>query len=78
MMKCNFCNEGEMEKGKAKVFLEKGDAVMMVDGVPADVCSICGEYELSREVRDELEMKVNHILQYEAQMKWMQRRMGSA
>ncbi|MCH8156486.1 MAG: type II toxin-antitoxin system MqsA family antitoxin [Nitrospinae bacterium] len=49
-MKCLICRQGETEKGKTTVTLERGESAIIVRGVPADVCVNCGEYYLDDDV----------------------------
>ena len=42
-MKCVVCKHGEVRDGKATVTLERGDLTLVFKGVPARVCSNCGE-----------------------------------
>lgn len=43
-MKCVMCKHGETQPGKATVTLQRGESVIVVKDVPADVCRQCGEY----------------------------------
>lgn len=43
-MKCVMCKYGETEPGKAPVTLHRGDTVVIIKEVPAEVCRQCGEY----------------------------------
>lgn len=42
-MKCVICKHGETQLGKATVTLERNGATLVVKGVPARVCTNCGE-----------------------------------
>jgi YgiT-type zinc finger domain-containing protein len=42
-MRCPICKTGETEPGTATVTLERGALTLVVKGVPADVCAVCGE-----------------------------------
>ncbi|MBI5562011.1 MAG: YgiT-type zinc finger protein [Deltaproteobacteria bacterium] len=42
-MKCVVCKHGETENGKAAVTFDRDGFTLVVRGVPADVCSTCGE-----------------------------------
>lgn len=52
-MKCVICRRGETRPGTTTVTLEREGAVVVVRGVPADVCEVCGEAYLSGTVGDE-------------------------
>jgi YgiT-type zinc finger domain-containing protein len=42
-MNCHVCGLGETAPGTATVTLERDDLILVVRGVPADVCMDCGE-----------------------------------
>lgn len=42
-MKCVVCKKGKTKVGKATVTLDKGGATLVFKGVPARVCTNCGE-----------------------------------
>jgi len=42
-MKCVICKHGETEPGVTTVTLERGDLTLVIKGVPAQVCTNCGE-----------------------------------
>ena len=42
-MKCVICKKGETKTGKATVTLDKDGATLFFKGVPARVCTNCGE-----------------------------------
>ncbi len=46
-MKCVLCRHGDTRPGKVTVTLQRGNAVIIIKDVPADVCDNCGEYYLS-------------------------------
>lgn len=48
-MKCVICKYGETRMGKATVTLERDTATLVIRGVPAEVCSNCGEEYVSEE-----------------------------
>ncbi len=43
LMVCAICRQGELEPGTATVTFERGGTTVVVRGVPARVCSVCGE-----------------------------------
>jgi YgiT-type zinc finger domain-containing protein len=45
-MKCVICKHGNTEPGHATVTLERGDTILVIRDVPAQVCTECGEYYL--------------------------------
>ena len=46
MMQCVICKQGETAPGVATVTLERGGSMVVIKGVPAEICSNCGEYYL--------------------------------
>lgn len=52
-MKCVFCG-GSVEERKVTFSYEEDDKYLLVENVPAAVCTKCGEKTYSPEVTDEL------------------------
>jgi YgiT-type zinc finger domain-containing protein len=50
IMKCSMCKHGETHPGKVTVTLQRGEATVIIKGVPGDVCENCGEYYLSEKI----------------------------
>jgi YgiT-type zinc finger domain-containing protein len=62
-MNCIICKNGETEPGKVKVHLplpSGGD--LIVNNVPADVCSNCGEYYTNIRTTKKLEAMVKNAV----------------
>ena len=53
-MLCVICKQGETRPGEATVTLERGATMVVIKGVPADVCENCGEYYLTEEMMDKV------------------------
>ncbi|MEX2565924.1 MAG: type II toxin-antitoxin system MqsA family antitoxin [Cyclobacteriaceae bacterium] len=49
-MECTLCKTGTTEKGHVTVTLEKGETIVLIKKVPAEVCTNCGHYYLSAEM----------------------------
>ncbi|MFC4875033.1 type II toxin-antitoxin system MqsA family antitoxin [Negadavirga shengliensis] len=49
-MECTLCKNGSTEKGHVTVTLEKGETIVLIKNVPAEVCTDCGHYYLSSEM----------------------------
>jgi YgiT-type zinc finger domain-containing protein len=45
-MKCAICKTSNTAPGTATVTLQRGDSVVVIKEVPAEVCGQCGEYYL--------------------------------
>ncbi len=53
-MRCVICKHGDTNPGKVVVTLHRGDTIVMIKDVPADVCENGGEYYLSKEITGKL------------------------
>lgn len=53
-MKCPICRQGEIAPGKTTVTLERGDTVVVIRDVPAEVCGSCGEYYLEAGIAEKV------------------------
>jgi len=53
-MECVICKKGETSTGKTTVTLERGSTLLVVKGVPAQVCDNCGEEYVSESVTESL------------------------
>ena len=42
-MECVICKRGETRPGTATVTLKHNSTVLVIKGVPADICANCGE-----------------------------------
>ena len=49
-MKCTVCKFGETNNGLTMVTLHRGESVIIIKDVPAQICENCGEYYLSDDV----------------------------
>jgi len=49
-MKCALCRHGQTFLGKTTVTLHRGDTIVILKEVPAEVCENCGEYYLSETI----------------------------
>jgi YgiT-type zinc finger domain-containing protein len=45
-MECSICKVGFTKPGHVTVTLEKGDTIVLLKHVPAEVCQNCGHYYL--------------------------------
>ncbi|QDL11871.1 hypothetical protein DP114_31775 [Brasilonema sennae CENA114] len=53
-MQCVICKHGETQPGWVTVTLERNNTIVILKGVPAEVCNNCGEYYLNESVTDEV------------------------
>jgi YgiT-type zinc finger domain-containing protein len=49
-MKCTICKHGVTSEGAVTVTLQRGDSIIIIKKVPAQVCGECGEYFLDANV----------------------------
>ena len=49
-MICVICKTGRPRPGKATVTLQRGNSVVVIKEVPAQICQDCGEYYIDEEV----------------------------
>jgi YgiT-type zinc finger domain-containing protein len=54
-MTCVICKHGETQPGTTRIAVERGSTVLVVRGVPAQVCDNCGEAYLSADAVDRLQ-----------------------
>ncbi len=62
-MKCVICKYGETSDGRTTLTVERGDMVLVLRGVPARVCTNCGEAYVSGEVTDEILRRAEEMRQ---------------
>jgi YgiT-type zinc finger domain-containing protein len=53
-MQCVICKHGNTQPGLVTVTLERDDTIIILKGVPAEVCNNCGEYYLSAAVTEQV------------------------
>ncbi len=53
-MICVICKHGESKPGTTTVTLQRGETIVVLKGVPADICDNCGEYLLSKSVTERI------------------------
>lgn len=53
-MKCIICKFGETSGGLTTVTLHRGESIIVIKDVPAQVCENCGEYYLTDEISEQV------------------------
>ena len=53
-MKCTFCKQGTTKPGNVTVTLSRGNTVVVIKNVPAEVCENCSEYFLSEKTTEKV------------------------
>lgn len=51
-MRCIRCKNGTTAPGRATLTLDRDGSVVVIRGVPAEICGACGEEYMSGEVAD--------------------------
>ena len=51
-MRCAVCREGETRPGKTTVVLQRQGATVVINDVPARVCTNCGQESLDEKVAE--------------------------
>ncbi|MFP4028035.1 MAG: type II toxin-antitoxin system MqsA family antitoxin [Candidatus Brocadiia bacterium] len=67
-MKCVICKTGTTDKGTATVTLERGETTIIIKDTPAQVCSNCGEYYLSRDITAQVHELAENAVQHGAEI----------
>lgn len=62
-MDCVICKNGTTDPGKVTVTLERGNSLIAIKEVPADVCNNCGEYYLSADMTKEVLKKAEEAFE---------------
>lgn len=53
-MQCVICKHGDTRPGLVTVTLERDDTIIILKGVPAEICNNCNEYYLSASVSEQV------------------------
>ena len=53
-MTCVVCKQGDAGPGSATITLERGGTTLVFKGVPANICSNCGEEYVGEEITAQL------------------------
>ena len=67
-MNCVLCHNGVTEKGFVTVTLEKNNSIILLKNVPAEICTNCGHYYLSKETSNEVLQKGNEAVSKGAEL----------
>ncbi|MFC1835709.1 type II toxin-antitoxin system MqsA family antitoxin [Thermodesulfobacteriota bacterium] len=51
-MKCVLCKNGQTETGRTTVTLQRGETIVIIKDVPAEICRNCREDYLSEPIAD--------------------------
>jgi YgiT-type zinc finger domain-containing protein len=67
-MICVICRTGETRPSEVTVPLQRGATIVILKGVPGQVCENCGEYYLSQEVTQQLLARAEEAVQNGAEV----------
>ena len=67
-MECALCHNGTTKKGLVTVSLERGDTIVLIKKVPAEVCTNCGHYYLSEEMAADVLKRGNEAVSKGAEL----------
>ena len=62
-MKCVICKLGETQPGTTTVTLERDGMTLVIKGVPARICTNCGEENVDEQVTEQLLATVDQAAQ---------------
>lgn len=54
-MKCVICKQGTTSDGTTTVTLERGESIIVIKDVPAQVCQNCGEFYLDEKTTEKIQ-----------------------
>ncbi|MGH7987085.1 MAG: type II toxin-antitoxin system MqsA family antitoxin [Candidatus Binataceae bacterium] len=63
-----ICKHGETAPGLAIVTLQRGDAILIMKQVPAEICDDCAEYYLSESVTERLLEQADNAIRVGAEL----------
>ena len=67
-MKCVICKSGDTVPGKVTVTLQRGETVIVIRDVPAEICENCGEYYLDDAVASKVYSQGEDAVQRRAEV----------
>ena len=67
-MNCVICKQGQTVDGVATVTLQRGDTIVIIKEVPADICDNCSEYYLSESTTSQVLTKADEAVRHGAEV----------
>lgn len=67
-MKCVICKHEQTQLGLVTVTLERGESVVIIKKVPAEICSNCGEYYLISTIAEQVLQKAEVAVNNDAEV----------
>lgn len=66
-MNCALC-KGTLKKGEVNHIVDLGKEIIIIKGVPANICSQCGEYYVDTKTAVELEEIIEELRKNKAEV----------
>lgn len=67
-MRCVICKHGDTKSGKTTVTLQRGETIVIIKDVPAEVCDNCGEYYLDENTTDRVLLMAEEAVKKNAEV----------
>jgi len=67
-MKCTICKFGETAGGMTTVTLHRGESIIVIKDVPAQICENCGEYYLAEDITEQVMALADGAIQRNAEI----------
>lgn len=67
-MKCTICKFGETNDGLTTVTLHRGESIIVIKDVPAQICENCGEYYLAEDTSEQVLALAESAIQRNAEI----------
>ena len=61
-MKCLICKTTHMKEGTTILPIERGNTILLITDIPAQVCTNCGEPYLNEETARDVQEQANETL----------------
>ena len=67
-MRCVICKHGDTKSGTTTVILQRGETIVIIKDVPAEVCDNCGEYYLDEDTTDRVLLMAEEAVKKNAEV----------
>lgn len=67
-MKCALCKHGTTYSSNVTITLERDSCIIILKGVPADICENCGEYYLSQSTTKSVLSRAERVVDEHAEI----------
>ena len=66
--KCSICKSGHNATGTTTVTLQRGETIVIINQIPAEICADCGEYYLSEDTTASVMALAERSIQHGAEV----------